>query len=111
MFQVLFWASKVDYLGHVVGQDGVKVDPKHIQAMLEWPHPKTLKSPCGVLGVMGYYKNGKIYGKITSPLTNIIKEITFTWNEVVKQELSNLKQAMCTTLVLIVQNFTKSFLL
>jgi hypothetical protein len=31
-------------LGHLVGKDSVKVDPKNIEAMQEWPHPKTLKS-------------------------------------------------------------------
>jgi hypothetical protein len=37
-----FGASKVEYLGHLVGKDGVKVDPKKIEAMQDCPHPKTL---------------------------------------------------------------------
>ena len=39
-----FGASEVEYLGHLVGKDGVEVDPKNIEAMQDWPHPKTLKS-------------------------------------------------------------------
>eukprot|EP00253_Pinus_taeda_P023739 PITA_23739 len=39
-----FGMAEVEYLGHIVGREGVKVDPKKIQAMQEWPQPKTLKS-------------------------------------------------------------------
>jgi hypothetical protein len=46
-----FGASKVEYLGHIVNKDGVWVDPKKIEAMKDWPRPKTLKSLCGFLGL------------------------------------------------------------
>ena len=36
-----FGVSKVEYLFHIIGQDGVKVDPKNIATMQA--HPKTLK--------------------------------------------------------------------
>jgi hypothetical protein len=39
-----FGASEVEYLGHIVIKDGVHVVPKKIEAMKDWPHPKTLKS-------------------------------------------------------------------
>jgi hypothetical protein len=56
-------------LGHLVGKDGVRVDPKKIEAMQDWPHPKTLKSLCGFLGLTGYYRKFvKNYGKIAAPL-------------------------------------------
>eukprot|EP00253_Pinus_taeda_P016461 PITA_16461 len=44
MFKCSFGMAEVEYLGHIVGREGVKVDPKKIQAMQEWPQPKTLKS-------------------------------------------------------------------
>jgi hypothetical protein len=50
-----FGASRVEYLGHIVGKDGVRVDPKNIEAMQNWPHPKTLKSLLGFLGLTSYY--------------------------------------------------------
>jgi hypothetical protein len=34
---------KLSTLGHIVGKDGVRVDPKKIEAMQNWPRPKTLK--------------------------------------------------------------------
>jgi hypothetical protein len=37
-----FNASEVEYLGHIVGNVGVQVDPKKIEAMQDWPHPMTI---------------------------------------------------------------------
>jgi hypothetical protein len=52
-----FGASEVEYLGHIVGQDGVRVDPKKIEAMQDWPRPKTLKSLHGFLGLTDIITN------------------------------------------------------
>jgi hypothetical protein len=75
-----FGASKVEYLGHIVGKVGVRVDPKKIEAMQDWPRPKTLKILCGFLGLTGYYhKFVKNYGNIVVPLTALLKNNSFTW--------------------------------
>jgi hypothetical protein len=58
------------------------VDPKKIEAMQDWPCPKTLKSLCGFLGLMGYYwKFVQNYGKIAAPLTALLKKNAFTWTQ------------------------------
>jgi hypothetical protein len=52
-------------LGHIVGKDGVSVDPKKTKSMNDWPHPKNLKSLRGFLGLTRYYcKFVQNYGKI-----------------------------------------------
>ena len=38
-----FGAYEVEYLGHIVVKDDVHMDPKKIEAMKDWPRPKTLK--------------------------------------------------------------------
>jgi hypothetical protein len=107
-----FGASEVEYLGHLVGKDGIRVDPKNIEAMQDWPHPKTLKSLCGFLRLTRYYRKFvKNNGKIATPLTTLLKKNYFTWTSAIAQAFQTLKMAMCTTPVLVLLDFTKTFVL
>jgi hypothetical protein len=107
-----FGASKVKYLGHLVGKVGVRVDPKKIEAMQYWPHPKNLKRLRGFLGLRGYYhKFVKNYGKIVTPLTSLLKNNSFTWTPSSSQDFQTLTMAICTTPVPTLLDSTKTFFL
>jgi hypothetical protein len=107
-----FGALEVEYLGHLADKHSVRVDLKSIEAMQDWPHPKTLKILCGFLGLTGYYhKFVKNYGKIVAPLTALLKNNYFTWTPAAAQAFQTLKMAMCTTPVLALPDFTKTFVL
>jgi hypothetical protein len=99
-------------LGHIVGEAAVRVDPKNIEAMQYWPHPKTLKILRGFLGLTGYYRKFvKNYGNIAAPLMTLLKNNYFSWTPVVAQDFQTLNMAMCTTPVLALPDFTKTFVL
>jgi hypothetical protein len=88
------------------------VDPKKIEAMKDWPHPKTLKRLHGFLGLTRYYcKFVQNYGKIATPLTALLKKNAFNWTPTVDQSFHALKEAMCTTPVLALPDFKKTFVL
>jgi hypothetical protein len=102
----------VDYLGHLVGKVGFRVDPKKIEAMQDWPQPNALKSLCEFLGLTGYYlKFVKNYGKLVAPLTTLLKNNSFTWTLATVEAFQTLKIVMCTTPVLTLPDFTKTFFL
>jgi hypothetical protein len=107
-----FGASEVEYLCHIFGKDGVRVDPKKIEAMHDWSCPKTLKILCGFMGSTRYYhKFVQNYGNIAAPLTALLKKNYFTWTPTVDQSFQALKEAMCTILVLALHEFTNIFFL
>jgi hypothetical protein len=76
-----FGVKEVEYLGHIVSHEGVKVDPNMIKAMMDWPIPKTLNNLRVFLGLIGYYHNFvRHYGIITTPLMTLTKKDEFSWN-------------------------------
>ncbi|TYK24364.1 putative polyprotein [Cucumis melo var. makuwa] len=51
-----FWLKKVFFLGHVVSNEGVSVDPAKIEAVTNWPRPSTVSEIRSFLGLAGYYR-------------------------------------------------------
>jgi hypothetical protein len=99
-------------LDHIVNKDGVQKDPKKIEAMKDWPRPKTLKSLCGFMGLTRYYhKFVENYGKIVAHLMALLKKNVINWTIVVDQSSQILKEAMCKNPVVALLDFTKTFVL
>ena len=106
-----FGVQEVEYLGHIVSHEGVKVDPNKIQANKEWKFPTTIKQFQGFLGLTGYYHNFmKNYGRIAAPLTKLLKKDAFSWTPEATKAFEHLKETMCLAPVLATPDFTKTFI-
>ena len=37
-----FWLNEVSFLGHIVSKEGIRVDPKKIEVVIEWKPPRNV---------------------------------------------------------------------
>ena len=73
-----FGVQEVEYMGHIVSHEGVKVYTNKIKSIKEWKAPTTIKQLCGFLGLTRYYcKFVKNYGRIAAPLTTLLRKMHF----------------------------------
>ena len=74
---------QVHYLGYVVSEGGVQVDPAKISAVKGFPVPTTLRQLRSFLGLTSYYRRFvKSYARIAHPLHALTgKNVPFDWTD------------------------------
>ncbi len=72
-----FHQTNTSFLGYVISQDGVSMDDKKVQAVLDWPQPQTVKELQRFLGFANFYRRFiRNFSSIASPLTAMTKRNT-----------------------------------
>jgi hypothetical protein len=107
-----FGMTEVLYLGHIIGVKGVQVHQEKIQAILDWPTPKTLTELRGFLGICSYYRRFiKGFSQLCAPLTNLTKKGAFRRSAAAQSTFDKIKKVMSTCPVLALPDFVQPFTL
>ena len=106
-----FFTDRIEYLGFTISKEGVSIDPSKVEAVVQWPTPKSVREVRGFLGLTEWYRVFIIgYAKIASPLTNALKKtLVSTCTKECKESFNNLKDALAKEPVLKLPDFTKLF--
>jgi len=108
-----FWLEKVKFLGHVISNKGVLVDPTKVEVILQWEPPKTMTEIRSFLGLAGYYRRFiEGFSKIATPLTQLTKKgQAFVWTEKCENSFQELKKRLTTSPVLALPDPTGHFVI
>jgi hypothetical protein len=67
--------TEIRKLGHIVNKQGIRPDPKEVEAVQTWPVPKNVHDVKSFLGLVNYFRKFiKQCSEIAVPLTNLTKK-------------------------------------
>jgi hypothetical protein len=77
-----FWLREVSFLGHVVSNGGIAVDPSKVKDVLNWKPPTTVFKIRSFLGLARYYRRFiEGFSKLAKPMTALLEKNTkFIWS-------------------------------
>jgi hypothetical protein len=106
-----FWLKVVSFLGHIITDGGISVDPAKVEDVLKWEPPRTVKEIRSFLGLAMYYlRLIEGFSKIVKPLTILLeKDRGFKWIDACQDSFEELKRRLTTAPVLVMLDLQKGF--
>ena len=102
--QVSVWLSYVYYLGYLIGEGGIRPDPKKVEAVLAYKQPEIRSEVSAFLGLTGYYRKFvPAYATIAAPLTELLKKgkpECIAWSAACDEAFVTLKECLTKTPIL-----------
>ena len=133
-----FCFSEIEFLGYIIGKDGIKTDEKKLEKIKNYPKPTTITELKGFLGLASFYRKFiEGFSKIAKPLLKLTegikyekvkqkegtstgpgktinrminkKDITQDWKEDQEKSFKILKERLITAPILAYPDFEKPF--
>jgi hypothetical protein len=106
-----FWMKQVTFLGHVISEGGISVDPSKVQDVLSWNAPMSVGDIRSFLGLAGYYwRFIEGFSKISKPMIELLeKDKKFEWASACEASFQELKKRLTTTPILLMPDMEKPF--
>jgi hypothetical protein len=97
-----FYHKQIHYLGHIISEEGIVVDPEKIEAIRGWSTPKNVTEVKSFMGLAGYYKRFiEGFSKIAHPITSLQKKgVKFQWTLDCEIFFQHLKQLLTSAQIL-----------
>ncbi len=106
-----FNKAELKFLGHIVGREGIKVDPRKVQAVKEWPEPTGPSPLRSFLGLANFFRRFiQGYSSLVAPLTALTSAKTpWNWTDQCRRAFEGVKRALTQAPVLILPDLGKPF--
>jgi hypothetical protein len=100
------------YLGFVISSNELKMDPKKVKAIREWPSPRSMFEVRSFHGLASFYRKFiRDFSGICAPMMDTVKKQhkSFKWKEEAERSFNILKEKITERPILVLSNFGKTF--
>ena len=107
----LFKQEEMEFLGVVLKNGTIQMDPAKIKGIADWPRPNNVRDVRAFLGFTGFYRYFiPNYSKIACPLIDLTRKATpFHWEPPQVKAFETLKTIMCRKPILQQPNYDDPF--
>ena len=107
-----FCHKQIHYLGHIILEEGISVDPKNIEAIRGWSSPKNVTEVISFMGLVGYYIRFIAgFSKIAHLITSLQKKgVKFQWTLECEKSFQHLKQLLTSARILRIVDPNEDFI-
>ena len=108
-----FWPGEVSFLGHIVSEEGIRVDPKKIEVIIEWKPQRNVTEVRSFLGLAGHYRRFvKGFLMTVAPMTRLVqKNVRFECSEKCQASFEKLKAFLTEASVLTQPTYGKEYVI
>jgi hypothetical protein len=106
-----FYQNQIHYLGHIISEEGITIDPEKIEAIKGWITPKNVLEFKSFMGLDGYYKRFIVgFSRIAQPITSLQRKgVNFLWIIECEKSFQNLKQLLTSAQILRIPDLNDYF--
>ena len=106
-----FWLNELSFLGHIVSKEGIQVDLKKLEVVVEWKPPRNVTKVRSFLGLAGYYRRFvKGLSMTVAPMTRLLyKNVKYEWSEKCQRSFDKLKAFLTEAPVLTQPTYGKEY--
>ena len=103
----------MSFLGHIVSEEGIGVDPKKIEVIIEWKPPRNVTEVRSFLGLAGYCRRFvKGFSMTVALMMRLLqKNVRFEWSEKCQASFEKLEAFLTETPVLTQQIYGKEYVI
>lgn len=107
-----FHQTSTSFLGFVIAQGGLEMDPAKVKAVVEWPTPQSRKELQRFLGFANFYRRFvRNYSTMVAPLTCLTSSsVRFIWSEAADRAFQTLKSRFTNAPILTTPDPTRQFI-
>lgn len=86
---------EVAFLGYKVSEDGLYMQKRIMDAILDWPTPTSVNDVGQFIGLANFYRRYiKEYSKLLQAISDLLRNKAFKWTEPQEKAFENIKQAL-----------------